>query len=322
MTLAAPLALLAALAALAAHAAHAGRPAELRAVPFPGLNEGRTVGCAVLRQGLTLSSEADWFGGYSDLSVEGDRALLVSDGGHRLALRLVLDADGLIDDAADADGAWLLDAEGAALNKENGDVEGLAALGAAYVVSIEGDHRLAHVEKDRLTRQTPAPPEDVAVLGRNMGYEAVTLLPDGRLLIVSEGLDADGLALVRQGQLGQPLRDWPSSRYRPAPGFNVTGARVDPGTGDLYVLERAYSLWRGPRMRIARVSADGLGEPVLAGREVTRMGWREGIDNMEGLDLARMPDGSLRLYLVSDDNFSGAQRTVLLSLSLAEGCED
>ena len=297
-------------------------PVSVDAVPFPGLGEGgRTVGCAVLRSGLTLSSDAVGFGGYSDLSVEGDRALLVSDGGTRLTLALSVDADGLIRDVAAADTAPIRDAEGAALTKGTGDAEGLASLGSTYLVSVEGTDRLARLADDRLGHEALAPPEDEPVLGHNSGYEAVALLPDGRVLIVSEGLDADGLALVRQGQLGQPLASWPLSRYRPAPGFNVTSARVDPRTGDLFVLERAYSLWRGPRMRIARVPSERLDEPVLAGREVTRMGWREGIDNMEGLDLARMPDGSLRLYLVSDDNYSGAQRTVLLTLALADGCE-
>ena len=297
-------------------------PVQVEAAPFPGLGEGRTVGCAVLRQGLTLRSQAEWFGGYSGLSVADSQAFLVSDGGHRVVIDLAFDADGLIQGVGRADGSWLFDAEGTPLTKANGDVEGVARLGDAYAVTVEGRHRIARVAEDRLRNERPMPAAEADVLGRNTGYEAITLLPDGRLLIVSEGLDADGLALVRQGQLGQPLRSWDAARYRPASGFQATAARIDPGTGDLFVLERAYSLWRGPRMRIARVPAERLGEAVLEGREVTRMGWREGIDNMEGLDLARLPDGSLRLYLISDDNYSDAQRTVLLSLSLAPGCED
>ena len=297
-------------------------PVPVEAAPFPGLGPGRTVGCAVLREGLTLRSGAEWFGGYSGLSVADGQAYLVSDGGHRVVLDLAMDAEGLIRGVGRADASWLFDAAGSPLTKANGDVEGVARLGDAYAVTVEGQHRIARVTDDALRGEQAAPEEDASVLGRNSGYEAVALLPDGRVLIVSEGLDADGLALVRQGQLGQPLTDWDAARYRPAPGFQVTAARIDPGTGDLFVLERAYSLWRGPRMRIARVPADRLAAPVLAGREVTRMGWREGVDNMEGLDLARTEDGALRLYLVSDDNYSDAQRTVLLSLTLAPGCDE
>ena len=301
----------------------AAAPVPVEAVPFPGLSEaGRTVGCAVLRQGLTLDSPAGGFGGYSGLSVEGDRALLVSDRGHRLILDLTVDPDGLIQGVRAADLAPLSEADGTPLGGRRADIEDVAFLGRIHAVSAEGENRVARLSGDRLTDVGPAPPEDEAVLGLNSGYEAIALMPDGQVMVVSEGTDASGAALVRRGSLGQPLAAWAASRYRPARGFRVTSARVDPHTGDLFVLERAYSLWRGPRMRIARVPADRLGEAVLTGREVTRMGWREGIDNMEGLDLARTHDGALRLYLVSDDNLSAAQRTVLLTLSLAEGCEE
>ena len=40
------------------------------------------------------------------------------------------------------------------------------------------------------------------------------------------------------------------------------------------------------------------------------------IDNMEGLSVHRAPDGALVLTLISDDNFSPLQRTVLLQFTL------
>jgi hypothetical protein len=42
------------------------------------------------------------------------------------------------------------------------------------------------------------------------------------------------------------------------------------------------------------------------------------IDNMEGLSVHRAPDGALVLTLISDDNFSMIQRTLLLQFALAE----
>jgi hypothetical protein len=39
---------------------------------------------------------------------------------------------------------------------------------------------------------------------------------------------------------------------------------------------------------------------------------------MEGLSVNRAPDGSLVLTLISDDNFSMIQRTLLLQFTLAE----
>ena len=42
------------------------------------------------------------------------------------------------------------------------------------------------------------------------------------------------------------------------------------------------------------------------------------IDNFEGIAARQMPDGSVRLYVISDDNFSIIQRTLLLQFMLAE----
>jgi hypothetical protein len=36
------------------------------------------------------------------------------------------------------------------------------------------------------------------------------------------------------------------------------------------------------------------------------------IDNFEGIAAKQMPDGRVRLYIVSDDNFSDSQRTLLM----------
>ena len=42
------------------------------------------------------------------------------------------------------------------------------------------------------------------------------------------------------------------------------------------------------------------------------------IDNMEGLSVHRAADGALVLTLISDDNFSMIQRTILLQFTLHE----
>jgi hypothetical protein len=41
-----------------------------------------------------------------------------------------------------------------------------------------------------------------------------------------------------------------------------------------------------------------------------------GIDNMEGIALETRPAGPDRLWLISDDNFRGAQRTVLIKFDV------
>ena len=297
----------------------------LRGVPFPGLGEPRTVGCLSLRAGLTLETERGGFGGYSDLSLEGPdgRATLVSDAGHVLWVRFGYDTEGDIVSVSEASLAGIVERDGSTLGKRDGDAEGLAWIGGGYAVSFEGEHRLARMGVDGVLGETSYPaPGDARAFGLNSGLEALARLTDGRLIAMSEGTDAKGDAVVLRGRMDEPLEGWDRARYRPAEGFAVTGASADPLTGDLFVLERAYSPWRGVRMRVVRVSADGLDAEVLRGRQLTRMGFLEGIDNMEGIAAARTEAGELRLYLVSDDNFSAAQRTVVLTLGLAPGCED
>lgn len=297
----------------------------LRGVPFPGLDSPRTVGCLSLRAGLTLQTDRSGFGGYSDLSLEGPDGLatLVSDGGHVVWLQLGFDDEGDLIDVSNARLAQIVERDGSTLGKRDGDAEGLAWVGGGYAVSFEGEHRLALMSTDGLLGRTSYPSAgDARAFGLNSGLEALARLPDGRLIAMSEAKAADGHAVVLRGRTNQPLGEWDRARYRPADGFSVTGASVDPLTGDLFVLERAYSPWRGVRMRVVRVAASGLDADVLTGRQLTRMGFLEGIDNMEGIAAARTEDGALRLYLVSDDNYSAAQRTVLLTLGLAPGCQD
>ena len=316
------------LAALAIQAAPAPEPPvafALRGVPFPGLEAPRTVGCLALRAGITLEADRDGFGGYSDLSLGGPdgRATLISDAGHVAWVRLAISDDGDVVGASDGRLARMIERDGSRLGKRDGDAEGLARTAGGYLVTFEGEHRLARMSEGGVLGETSYPaPDDARAFGANSGLEALAVLPDGGLIAFSEKVDADGNAVVLRGTADAPLSAWTRARYRPAKDFRVTGASADPLTGDLFVLERAYSPWRGVRMRIVRVPADALDADVLRGRQMTRMGFMEGIDNMEGIAAARTPDGDLRLYLVSDDNFSAAQRTVVLTLGLAPGRED
>ena len=52
-----------------------------------------------------------------------------------------------------------------------------------------------------------------------------------------------------------------------------------------------------------------------ATREIARMDMARPmtIDNLEGLDAVAGVDGSVRFYLISDDNFQSSQRTLLMA---------
>jgi hypothetical protein len=54
------------------------------------------------------------------------------------------------------------------------------------------------------------------------------------------------------------------------------------------------------------------------GKVIFEANSREQIDNMEGIDVFRAADGTLHLILVSDDNHSILQRSLMLEFRLSD----
>ena len=89
--------------------------------------------------------------------------------------------------------------------------------------------------------------------------------------------------------------------------------------GDLLVLERKFSWPAGSAIRIRRVAlAEIKPDALVDGADPVRGRSGLQIDNMEGLSVHRSAAGDIVLTLVSDDNFSFLQRTMLLQFTLAE----
>jgi hypothetical protein len=91
-----------------------------------------------------------------------------------------------------------------------------------------------------------------------------------------------------------------------------------PG-GDLVILERRYRPPFSLHMRLRRV-AGGEIKPgaVLDGAVLMMASLTEDIDNMEGVSAHGAADGTTVLTLISDDNQSVMQRTVLLQFGMKD----
>ena len=90
-------------------------------------------------------------------------------------------------------------------------------------------------------------------------------------------------------------------------------------SGDLLVLERKFSWTTGLFIRIRRIKlADVAPGALVDGRVLFEADLGYAIDNLEGLSVHRGANGETVLTLVSDDNFSALQRTLLLQFTLAE----
>ena len=99
-------------------------------------------------------------------------------------------------------------------------------------------------------------------------------------------------------------------------GFDVTDLAFLPD-GDAVILERRFSLFGGFACRLRRLKGAAIrAESTVDGDVLYESQSSHQVDNMEGLALHR-EGGETVLSLISDNNFSALQKTVLLEFSLS-----
>ncbi|NWG46481.1 MAG: esterase-like activity of phytase family protein, partial [Alphaproteobacteria bacterium] len=297
-----------------------------RPLPLDVRNPEETrFGRLIFRGGITLASPDARFGGLSGLrvSADGRTALAVSDRGTLIRLTLAYDAAGTLTGADDLAIAPLSGPGGKALYGPSADAEALEILPDGRIaIGFERFHRVAILADPAGGVLPPAEslaaPARLMPLADNQGLEALVHLPEMGLTGLAEHrLDAEGR------HMGAPIG--PRTDEAPEGGlltlsrigeFDVTDAALGPD-GTLFVLERSFAPLSGPGLQLRAIAA---GERTAGrnweGEILLTLDARASIDNMEGLDAIAGPDGT-RLLIVSDDNFSPLQRTVLLAFDLA-----
>ena len=270
--------------------------------------------------GFELRNTHHAFGGFSALAATGgDGLLAVSDNGYWLAMRLRSAPDGRPLGVSDAVIAPMLDGSGVPLSDtKRFDTESLALVDGTAYVGIERTQEIMRFPfgRDGLRargRLVPVP-AGMAKWPSNRGPEAIGILPAGPL--------AGSLIVI--AEQSQPGADTPTEGFfvtGPQRGafrvarhdsFDVTDIAFLPG-GDMLILERYFSWLSGVAMRLRRVPLASV-QPgaLLDGERLLEADMRFHIDNMEGLCVQRAADGSTLLTMISDDNYSALQRTVLL----------
>jgi len=278
------------------------------------------------RGGLELTSSYRAFGGLSALRLSGggERFLAISDKGRWFRGRILYD-DGRPAGLADVEAAPALGPDGRPLSARGWyDTESIAEDGGTLYVGIERVNQIVRFDygKDGLLARgvSIAVPPEVKRLPYNKGLEALVFVPAGlplagTLLALSErGLDAKGnLTGFLIGGASPGLFS-----IKRIDEFDISDAALLP-EGDLLVLERRFTWLTGIAMRIRRIALAGIRPGALVDGPIlieANMGHQ--IDNMEGLAVHRGAAGETVLTLISDDNFSPLQRTVLLQFTLAE----
>jgi hypothetical protein len=292
---------------------------ELTAIDVDPKRPGRkTFGSLTLLSAFQLESKDKRFGGLSGLSVGADGKLYaISDRGYWLSASMQFDSNGALMNLVDWQIAPMLTTTKTPVTGRLRDAEALAlAQDGSFLVAFEGNHRIWRYNPPPNTfNSTPVSVKIPLAIRRapsNGGLEGLTLLPDGRLLILTEEFaNADGSFkgwLIEEGKSAE-------LSYVPADGFRVTDCAALPN-GDVLVLERRYTLIAILSARITLVKADTVQPGAkLTGKELLRLEQPLAAENYEGIAIKQTSNGTM-IFIVSDDNYSSFQQTLLLQFLL------
>jgi len=315
-------------AALDEHSVTSPASIEVKARPIaafdPRDRSHLRFGALEYRSGLVLTSSFPGFGGLSGirLDAKGERFIALSDKGSWFTGRILYSGRAMVG-LDDVEAAPILGPDGRPITARGWyDTESIALDGSLVYVGLERVNQVLRFDFSKgFTRArgevVPMPPA-VRKLPYNRGLEALVVVPKGlplagTLIAISErGLD-------REGNLIGFLVGGPSPGQfgiRRTDNFDISDAVLLP-SGDLLVLERKFSLVAGVGIRIRRIPLAAIAPGALVdGPAIFNADLGQEIDNMEGIDAHVTAEGETVLTMVSDDNFSLIQRTLLLQFTV------
>lgn len=290
-------------------------------VPLDAADPSRSgLGALTYLGGVQLRSSDPAFGGFSALSVAGDRFTLLSDGGN--VVRFRMGGDWVPREVAFAN---LPSGPRTGWEKRDRDSESLAVDPAGRVwIGFENGNSIWRYAPGLARAEAEAAPAAMRDWDVNGGSESLARLPDGRFVAISEtshvpprfwrGRGRDRLG-TRDALIfaGDPVEAGPVRRfaYVPSGRYDPVDAAALPN-GDLLVLDRDFRLpfhWSN-RLSLVR-EADVRAGAVTRGRLLAVLDAPVLHDNFEGFAVTQ-EGGDTILWLVSDDNQTWPQRSLLL----------
>jgi hypothetical protein len=268
----------------------------------------RSVGNFAYAGGVALSSPGnDHFGGLSDLSLTQDGQITaVTDGGDLLTGQLVLDQAKLVGiEQASLQTLTGLDGQPLA-SKRQGDAEGVVRWpNGDQMVSFERDHRIwLYPAAGGPPKAMPKP--DMAMEDNN-GMEGLSLA-------AAQGPDAYWVGV-------EPGTVWlchlksvcveHSNLPKPPAGYRLSALREAPN-GDLLLL---FHNWNAT-LKISSIALEIVRNPASAHPRIVdelKLTPPLNVDNFEGIEAKARKGGGLRIYLLTDNNFSKTQRNLFMA---------
>ena len=301
---------------------------EVKARPVPFFDTRNRAhlrfGALEYRSGLVLTSAYPGFGGLSGLRLDadGERFISFSDKGNWFTGRILYQGR-VMTGLDEVEAAPMLGPDGRPITARGWyDSESIARDGSFVYIGLERVNKVLRFDFSKgFTRArgevVPLPPA-AAKLPNNKGLEALVFVPAGlplagTLIALSErGLDASGNLIAFL--VGGPSPGQFSVRR--SNNFDISDATL-LRSGDLLVLERKFSWLTGINIRIRRIPLASLAPgAVVDGPSIFEADLSDEVDNMEGIDAHVTPEGETVLTMISDDNFSMLQRTMLLQFTL------
>lgn len=294
---------------------HAGIAVVATPIPIDPSDPAR-VGFGRLRYlaGWHLTSRQSNFGGYSALTVEGDRFFALADTGDYLRFRL--NSSGVIDEQSFGTLPALPAYSGARRDRDS----------EAMAIGPEGDIWIAFEGHNAILRYDPglsrlhsmAWPPAMKDWAPNSGPEAMVRLEGGRFVVLAEGSkSASGLhpALLFPGDPTKARNAPFEFSYRPPDHYVPTDAALMPD-GRIVVLNRHFGILDGVWAAVTVIDPTMITpDAVVEGELLGELKPPLNIDNMEGIAVVR-EGGRTILWMISDDNQLPVQRTLLLKFAL------
>jgi hypothetical protein len=304
-------------------------PLDLQSIDyFQGRNKGDKIGKLIWRGGFVLHNENENFGGFSGItftSADGKFAA-VSDRGYFLNGQAFYDQKGNLNGLDKLTLRSIKNSKGddlpTAFSRDSESIETIFRDGVPGAVRVGFEH-LTRAADFELTNGWPqGAAKEVSIpdwLRRNRhngSLEALCIAPPaspiaGSTLMLTENVKAKGgdHAAWLKGN-----KDRGELSFAREGGYKPTACAFLPN-GDLLILKRDVGLL-GFTMRLELITRDQIKPGARIEGETILSAGGLAVDNMEGMAVSQGPTNLPRVTLISDDNFNGWQRTLILQFDI------